>query len=755
MSFKNPSSTKLFSQKIAALYNRIKGRVFNSGQNHFQAAVTEVSLILKKFFTRLQKPLFEFRPLVKGDFVNVDTYNDSVEDIKDDLDMVHQESAVAARMSAEVFNIGQLQGAELTRRAAEAASKVADLRLLSGQLDGQTIIAGDDFQDTTKVDAQFATQFPRAQVVGKDGVCTLKRIAADNVLLDGAEIEVTPVGVLISSNADNTERFYEGDFYDFIGKARPEGGSWNLEELVDPALLDSLSGDRVPTYGDTGENDSVLNLGGEGTEQYTYHGAGGPDWTPDALRDENVNDLRQPGVERQIGDPLRPEDITVIDRGATEADKKASRQKMIDGSADSFWECEYVVNAGSAFDNTVVFDDDGNLTSSLSTQELRNRAISRDDELSIDLEIYVTLTLPEAKPLNYLSLNPQNFGETTFLQVIEVSTASSNDDEFVPVEGLDRNRFANILTSNVNEELQEEDVAATLAPSRSSFRGQGVFNFPSRSAQKVRFKLRQSTPVPNPYQRLSIELNRNRTWDWAYGGKESGHHIRKYTRYMKRTVILSYLQTVQVMTGARSVGEVAAETNASATASASVSQGSGGCSGGRSYSAALNDSGWQVGRSWLETYYDKLRYAIGIREIGAYSYEYSDKAELVSRDYQVPQGVWKMQLQVDEDIPAVFDSAKRYVQYYVSIDNGGNWTQINPIDHPTIYKDGVPVPKTLTVAENIAGPTSDEEGVMDLSEATSVKLKAVFMNEPGLDNAENYTPTLKSYRLKIFPKAGN
>lgn len=751
MSFKNPSSTKLFSNKIAKLYKRIKDRVFATGENHFQSAVTEVSLILKKFFTRLQKPIFTYKPLVKGDFVNVGTYNDSIEDIKDDLDIVHEESTIAARMSAEVFNIGQAQTTELNRRAAEAASRVADLRLLAGQLDGQTITAGDDFQDRSRIDNQFATQFPRAEVSSRDGVCTLKRIESENVLLEGAVIEITPVGLTISSNIDNTERFYEGDFYDFIGKARPEGGSWNLEELVDPDLLETITTQPAGFGQQPGEE---LDLGGEGTEQYTYHGAGGPNWQPEPLRDENINDLRQPGEERQFGDPLRPEDITVIDRGATETEKQEARQRIIDGNADSFWECEYVVNAGSAFDNDVVFGDDGNISTTLSQQELRNRAILRDEEINIDMEIYVTLTLPESRSINWLSVNPMNFGESSFLQIIEISTAETSGAEFIPVEGLDRNRFANILSSSVNDELQEEDVAATLAPSRNSFRGQGVFSFPARQASKVRFKIRQTTPVPNPYQRMSIELNRNRSWDWAYGGKESGSHIRRYTRYMKRTVILSYLQTVQVMTGARSVGEIAAETNASGGASQSAG-GRGTFGSGRSYSAALNDSGWQVGRSWLETYYDKLRYAIGIREVGAYSYKYSDKAEMVSREFQVPQGIWKMQLQVDEDIPADFDSSKRYVQYYVSIDNGGNWTQINPIDHPTIYSNGVPVPKTLTVAENIAGPTPDEEGVMDLSDATSVKLKAVFMNEPALENADNYSPALRSYRLKIFPKAGN
>lgn len=642
----------------------------------------------------------------------------------------------------------------MSRRAAEAASKVTDLRILSGQLDGQSIIAGDDFQDTSRIDLKYATQFPKAEVVGKDGICTLARLDSENILLDGAEINITPVGLSIGSNVDNTERFYEGDFYDFIGKARPEGGNWNLEELVDPTLLDDLSGDRVPTFGDSQDgSNNALFLGGEHTHQNTFHGAGGANWTPPSLRDNAINDLRQPGEERQVGDPLRPEDITVVDRGATEAEKNVARQKIIDGNSDSFWECEYVVNATSLEDENVVFDDNGNLSTSLSQQQLRNRAALLDQTLEIDLEIYVTIKLPETRDVNWLSINPMNFGESTYLQVVEVSTALDEGAGFIPVEGLDNNRFANILSASVNEELQEEDVAAIMAPSRNSFRGQGVFSFPSRSAKMIRFKLRQTTPVPDPYQRMSIELNRNRTWDWAYTGKETGHEFRKYTRYMKRIVTLPYLQTVQVLTGARSISEVAAETSAAPSVSATGS--SGGFSGSRSYSASLNDSGWQVGRSWLETFYDKIRYAIGIREVGAFSYRYSNNSELISKEFIVPQGIWKMQLQVDEDIPAGFDSAKRYVRYYISIDNGGSWTEINPIDHPTIYESGIPVPKTLTVAENIAGPTADEEGVMDLKDATGVRVRAVISNEPSLANADNYSPALKSYRLKVFPKAGN
>jgi hypothetical protein len=115
-----------------------------------------------------------------------------------------------------------------------------------------------------------------------------------------------------------------------------------------------------------------------------------------------------------------------------------------------------------------------------------------------------------------------NFGETTWIDVTEVSTALDDQSGFVPIEGFDLNRFANVLTNEANEEVSNDLVVDTLAPSRFAFRGTGVWSFPVREAKFIRFRLKQRVPVPDPYQRMAVQLNRTIQKNESYSRSGGG-----------------------------------------------------------------------------------------------------------------------------------------------------------------------------------------------------------------------------------------
>jgi len=497
MKFRNPNKSRMNEGKIRLLFKRMKDRLTTRDGSNFDSAVADVYATFKRFFTTLGKPSFQHRPLLKYDDPDPDPYNQMLEEIENDLRTAFEEVSVASELVIETFNVAQIAAEELNQRSTAAASKIIDLQLLNGQLDQEVLIAGDDFQSSSKVDTSFSLQNSAADIRTREGVATLSRVESIPVTNLDTRITVTPLslgnGAVPSSNptSDNTARFYEGDFFDYIGSARPEGGKWHLEERINPEVIDSVQGDSDTIMTDLNSVDSAI---GGAVDQRT-------------------------GEDRLVGLPLRDEDILVIDRGASPEEKEIIRQRMVDENPDSFWESEYVLNA-EEIQSYVTGLDQGQIRDT-TPNELRARAVALDN---VDLEVQITMELSERSPVNWISMNPMNFGETSWLEVTEVSTADNSSAGFEPIEGFDQNRFANVLTNEANEELQEGTVSDVLAPSRFSFRGSGVWTFPVREAKFIRLKVKQRVPVPDPYQRMALQLNRviQNTQNYSRGSSGGG-----------------------------------------------------------------------------------------------------------------------------------------------------------------------------------------------------------------------------------------
>ena len=119
-----------------------------------------------------------------------------------------------------------------------------------------------------------------------------------------------------------------------------------------------------------------------------------------------------------------------------------------------------------------------------------------------------------------------------------------------------------------------------------------------------------------------------------------------------------------------------------------------------------------------------------------------------------PKEIIKAQLEVIEEIPADFDPSQRYIEYYLSFDDE-NWHRINPTGNPTLYMDdGQIAPEVLNINFDVAGsgPNQTVRSISTESPATSVRLKVVMKTDTSLPNSEMYTPVLKKYRVKLFPR---
>ncbi len=885
MRFKNPNRSRITKNKIAALFDRIIRRNSERDRGSIFDILTDLFIEFKRFFTKAKSPRFQFSPLIKGDVVVAEKYNDTILDAMEDLSVCTDETSAIKPIVIGSYNAARQMGKELENRSEVALSKITDVRLFQGQLGQEVLVVGDDFQNTKKVDGAFALSAPSADVRTSDGLVTLNRIESINLVDGGTKVVCEPLapssilteaagGFYVDESAtnqggaalqpapavggpvgtptalpptplgsfggivgslgitipgrnsglggfggwfgnqsnttfagmgilggmripggtpapqpapppigivggiprtDNINRYYEGNFYNFMGQARPEGGQWHLDErpykITDSQLNSTQTIDTTNEPFDPTQQDGYI-----------------------------------PGTA------MRPQDLLLFDRGASEAEKNAVRRRMFDENSASFWEAEYVKKIGSrrrykrwfgaAMGSTLGSPDIN--TAEFSLDELRELAIQKDTE---DFEIQITVDLGRVKPVSWVSLEPINFGETAWMEVTDVSTAGAESQGFRTIPGMYKHRFANVLTDEANEELQADIAVQVLAPDRYSFRGKGVFSFPMTFSRYVRLKIIQKVPVPALYQRLSVQMVREIDTTVVVTTKKkrflrSTKKTKKTTKsktLISRVVKLNYLQTIAIYNQSNTVDDFSPETlaNTHAAGSSSTRRGSAGwlgvgaaaAAGGaaaagaaaltglaivaapvaiiagviaaifgskttRSTKTTQKDSGWSIAKQWLEVNYDKIRYAIGIRELSIFNYRFSPTSELVSKRFSTPKEIIKAQLEVVEEIPAEFSPEMRYIEYYISF-NDGDWHRINPTGHPTLYSnEGNVVPEILTVNFETSGPggSTTIKAITTEMPAKQVRLKAVMKNDPSLGNAEYYTPVLKKYRVKLVPK---
>lgn len=110
------------------------------------------------------------------------------------------------------------------------------------------------------------------------------------------------------------------------------------------------------------------------------------------------------------------------------------------------------------------------------------RVVTQDDGVPLILDI--TLSLGETKVINFIRINPNNFGTRTQIQIETIETSIDGKDfvnvkDDIPIAGF----FA-----------EDEDNVFILAPSTSKYAGQGFFTFTPREAKYVHIVLKQTTP---------------------------------------------------------------------------------------------------------------------------------------------------------------------------------------------------------------------------------------------------------------------
>jgi len=472
-----------------------------NGSSDTSTLLSEAMALFKSYFNNISDPEFSPVPLKTGDIVSSDVYNTNLKRIYSDISRFYKELNNLSIASIKSFNYSQVVIAEIKNRAQALASMVLDLSILNNFTRGDVIVGGDDFINSDYIDASAGLSSSPAEMISNGAGLSLARDETNNLTTNPRiKIEVLPIApsatatsskVNTSPTPGNFNRFYEGNYYNFLGQARPEGGQFNIQFAADPQKIN-------PVVEETTNNAST---------------------SPPVFTDKSQtnSDTTKPGVTLEP-DPPKEYVGVFLEYGASEDDKAKARLAMVDGNPDTFWECEYVVRLANPLvadvtDSMVVSAEvEGNPEDSgysdpeapdsasiqIDVNDLNQRALAQD---VVDLTVDIIITLPEEQNVNFVSINPVVFSKNAFIDVVDISTISSTEGEFVTVDGWDTIKFPKTITPEANEFLTDSQVSASLAPNRYAYLGQGIYPFPMRLAKKVKVRLSMSQPASQVYER--------------------------------------------------------------------------------------------------------------------------------------------------------------------------------------------------------------------------------------------------------------
>lgn len=686
--------------RAKALLKAIRRRVSEGKITSHVDLLSEALGALEQVYLHLTEPVT--KPRILAGHRDPEVFNVFANEVLSDL---HAAFNSAERVNSSLlssFNYTAVLVSRLDNKIRKLASRSQDLQHVTGVFTEDIITAGDNFVDNSKIDPDLSLEGDQADIMPGMG-SMLHRVDVAPAS-DGAE-------VIIQSNQPG----YEGKFFALDQEAEPEGGRFhfaNVRRRTDaPQPAGLMTVEEVMMTGSMSGGGSGSAVNSEPRESPT----------PGAL------------------------EMAETDDGASDEEKQEIRVRILDGNADTYWQFEHVVNLPDI--------DLENLTYQDLVDVLNGPGIDK-----IDLEVTIILKLPIPRIVNFIVLDPLQAGDGAWMEVLDIST-SIDGNEWDQIEGLHDHNFENVLTDEANEELTSEEVAITLAPNKYEYSGKGVWTFPATEAAYVRVTLLQRVPVPAPYDIKVLETSRTLTATHrGHRGTESTNETHLQIRP------LTYIDTLRATASSGGMPRLdTAERN-------EVSSGEGAIG----LLKDIFDPGellhtdkprsqtshvWTaetIVDEWMETRWDKARYAIGIKDLRVFSYRFAEFSERGSVAYRTPKPITKITLLTDELVPSEFNAGRQvrpWILYWVSLDDGVTWTALAPIAASVLNRlDGSVLPVAMNINSGIPEEEQDPiQAYIDVDNPTRVRLKWRLERPSGM---EDLTPVLKGYRLQLSVEGG-
>ena len=409
----------------------------------------------------------------------------------------------------------------------------------------------------------------------------------------------------------------------------------------------------------------------------------------------------------------------------TPAEKLArARRSILDGNPDTFWQVERVL---------------------ISTDEQEVEPGAIDNNVQYDFEVVMTLKLPEPVIASAFTMDPMNFGERAWLEILRLET-STDGQTWTPIPGLHDHNFYNVLTDEANKQLNSRVANAVMSPSKYSYEGKGLWVFPARELRFIRARIIQRTPIAAPYdvikvtQKQTVQTTKTSGSILGIGGKKS---TKTKTEY--RDIELSYIESLAALYGEYESPNTDPSVKANAGINIDIPGVGNVFSSG---SKTTSKSGYSYHSSELQQKFNAVRYAVGIRDIGLLNANYEQASTYISKKFEVPTPARQIQLLAEHTIPESF-GAGDWVKYFISLDDGEAWDEMAPLNRPPVYRDGARIPTTILVNAGVPEEARDDRfGYRDTGSPVNSVLVKIELSRPG--DAQGTSPVVNSYALNIL-----
>lgn len=238
-------------------------------------------------------------------------------------------------------------------------------------------------------------------------------------------------------------------------------------------------------------------------------------------------------------------------------------------------------------------------------------------------------------------------------------------------------------------------------------------------------------------------------------GKKSKKAVYNTTTVETKVIKLSYLQTLAISNNLSDISELETDPDTAnlGTKTNNSLTNLGLTKKKKKTNVSSSTTGLKVKDTWLQPEFNRIRYAIGVKEFSVSKYEFAEESEIISVPYLSPKEIIKAHLVTDEYIPPQFDKNIAWVKYYIKVEGTDNWININPLNAPTRF-DGQSdiIPKIINF--NIPQPTGvdvNEEKFQYTDEDVKKIRVRIVLSRPTDDDSN--TPLVKSYRLVLTPRS--
>ena len=143
------------------------------------------------------------------------------------------------------------------------------------------------------------------------------------------------------------------------------------------------------------------------------------------------------------------------------------------------------------------------------------------------------------------------------------------------------------------------------------------------------------------------------------------------------------------------------------------------------------------------------RWCIGIQRMQVLSKTYDIKSDFVSKPWKSSSPIQRISLEVTDMIPNIFKESKEkneWIKYFISIDSGINWHQINPQN-----KTPNDIPQAYVInSSQLLEDRNEKIGYLNSeTDINNVLVRAELKRPKDIEQSETYTPIILDYSIKL------